>query len=86
MPEPAEPRSFEIDAAEDTCRRVVEELAAANGCDVLELEPLYYDVDPAVAEKLVGGDDSVSGRISFASNGFEVTVRSDGRVGLDPVD
>ncbi len=63
---------------------VVQTLAAAAGCDVMDLDPLHDYVDPDALETIVDGDRGVAvGRstsVSFAVGSRQVTVHSDGEV------
>jgi hypothetical protein len=64
-----------------TSERVVEAVAEASECDVLELPPLYESIDPDALGALV--DAMANGDISFTYANHRVTVDSDGTVSVD---
>lgn len=64
---------------------VVEELAAQEGVDPLDLDvPLYDAIDPDALNALFSptndGTERAGGRIVFTIDGYEVTVDGDGQV------
>ncbi|ELY66492.1 HalOD1 output domain-containing protein [Natronococcus jeotgali] len=67
--------------------RVVEAVADAEGVDPTDLEPsLHEAVDAAALDELfapTAGSARRNGSLSFAYCGYDVTVRSDGRVALE---
>ena len=64
-----------------TGERVVEAVAAASECDVVELPPLYESIDPDALDALV--DSMANGYISFTYADHRVTVDSDETVSVD---
>jgi hypothetical protein len=62
--------------------RIVEEVAAADGRDALELSPLYDVVDPDALERLVGGA-GVS-EFSFEYHGYRVSIDGPNEVSISP--
>ena len=66
-------------------QRVVEAVAAAEGCAPLDLDVPFYDVvDPDALDALVdrGGSDGGCS-VSFVYLGHDVEVRPDGSVAVD---
>lgn len=63
---------------------VVERVAAAEGADPLELDPLYEAIDPDALERLFSpeGGPRPDGRIAFNYCGHTVVVDSDRSVSL----
>jgi hypothetical protein len=65
-----------IPAEQSVSVAVVEALAAVNGCDPTEMDPIGETVDlESVAELLRSSSSSF--RLDFTVGGFEVTVYSD---------
>ncbi|WP_313692337.1 HalOD1 output domain-containing protein [Halorarum halobium] len=67
---------------------VVETVAIAAACEPTVLEPLYETVDPDALDTLIRsiGTDSKDGdaTVTFALDGYQVTVERDGRVDVRP--
>jgi len=67
-------------------RRVVEAVAAENGADPADLDPLYYSVDPESLDALFGDETRHAGRngcrVRFRYAGNRVTVSRDGSVSV----
>lgn len=63
---------------------VVEAVADADGVGPEELAPPLYDaIDPDALERLLATAPGTR-RVVFTYNGYEVTVRGDGSVAIDP--
>lgn len=73
-----EPYEFVLDEEREVVLAIVEEMANVHGCVPTDLEPLYFDVDPATLEQVLDGPDRQQYR--FVSNGIAVTVCGDGRI------
>lgn len=69
-------------------RAVVERIAAEEGTDPTELPPLYGSIDPDALDDFFSRgratDAQSSGRVRFRYAGYDVAVRGDGDVTLDP--
>ncbi|ELZ18507.1 hypothetical protein C477_10588 [Haloterrigena salina JCM 13891] len=67
--------------------RVVREVAAHDGVDPMDLSPpLFRSVDPAALDALFEptyAESARDGRVTFAYDGKQVTVDSDGEVRID---
>lgn len=81
------------DAVRSVCRdgriseTVVRAVAQATGTDVLELDPLYYVVDPDALNRLFDADGTSQPspmELTFTMAGCEVVVRGDGEVVVTP--
>ena len=85
-PETAEPTyvaTFDPDAGEPASEAVVSAVAALSGTSPVELEPLYEAVDPDALDSLVDHArraDAGDHELWFRYAGYDVGVRSDGRV------
>lgn len=75
---------FTIDEERGVTLSIIEEMANILDCTPLDLDPLYYDVNPTALERIVDGDDQQT--MSFVSNGLTVTVYGDGTVELVPAE
>jgi|AntRauMinimDraft_4_1070384.scaffolds.fasta_scaffold00087_34 hypothetical protein len=77
-----------IGEEETISQRVINQVAAATGTDPLDLDPLYYSVDPDCLNSIFESDVSApsrnSGRVQFSMAGCEVTVSADGSVDVSP--
>ena len=75
---------------ETITERVVANVAAATGTDPVDLEPLYYSVDPDCLEGLFGRDNDsrgmVHGHLAFTMEGCRVVVWADGTVDVHSAD
>lgn len=75
---------------EDLGILVVMGVAAVADLDHTELQPLNQVVDPDALNKLFAprkdGVQRVGGRVSFTLSGYHVTVYSEGRIVIDPID
>lgn len=60
--------------------RVVVAVADEKDVGVTDLEPLYNSIDPDSLTKIVSTDSSAS--VTFSFEGFDVTVRGEGRIEL----
>lgn len=62
---------------------VITALSTVRRCDSSELEPLYKSIDTDSLNTLI---DSASGEtaVTFAVNGFEVTVQASGAIEISP--
>ena len=88
--------SYEVTEDESLSEGVVEAVASEAGVDAVpaggpgaegSLAPLYSVVDPdALDSVFCGGDgaDGGHGEVTFSYHGYEVTVRSEGRIELTP--
>lgn len=56
--------------------------------DPLELEPLYETIDPDTLDDFVesGGTAELDGHVSFAFEGYDVTVHASGLLEIRPAD
>ncbi|MDS0474662.1 HalOD1 output domain-containing protein [Natrinema sp. 1APR25-10V2] len=63
----------------DISHRVAEKVAAANGTDPLNLDPLYNRIDPDCLNSLFQ-DETSEGYVEFLMAGCNVTVQADGTV------
>ncbi|MFP8957741.1 HalOD1 output domain-containing protein [Natrialbaceae archaeon A-CW3] len=63
---------------------VVDAMSTTLSCTPTDLKPLYYDVDPSALESVI--DHAGHQHLYFESNGLAVTVASDGRIALAPLD
>jgi hypothetical protein len=59
---------------------VLEVVAAAEGCDPRELNPLYERIDPEAIDTLV--NSPMQGQITFTYHGYELQVHGDGEVAV----
>ena len=62
--------------------RIVTKVAAAKGVDQAELTPLYDRVESDALDSVIESMDD-SGTVAFEYEGYEVSLRGDGRVELD---
>lgn len=60
---------------------VTEAVAAVSGCDVFELDPLFDAIDPDFLAAMVAcrGWDA---ELTFAYEGYSITVSSDGEIAI----
>lgn len=58
--------------------RVIQRVADADNCDMLELPPLSDATDPDALETFI--EKTSSGEVSFLYAGYEVSVESDGTI------
>lgn len=66
--------------------RVVAAIADRESVNPCDLEPRLYDViDPDALDTLFRSA-GMTGEVAFTYRGYEITVRSDGELILDPVD
>lgn len=68
---------------------VVEAVATATETDPLEIAPLHRTVDPDALDHLfepADEDGKASGWLRFSFAGCRVAVRSDGHIGVEPLD
>lgn len=80
-PDPRDPDAV------DPGRAVVEAVAAAEGVAPIALEPTLGSViDVDALNELFEFRDRTNGRVAFNYHGYRVTVDSDGRVTVEPVD
>lgn len=78
-------------AREKPSTKVVRAVAAYKGVKPTEFEePLYDAIDLEALDSLfidrVNGDSRPGGQVVFTYGGYEVTVSSDGRVDVKPLD
>lgn len=88
--------SYEVTEDESLSEGVVEAVATEAGVDAVppagpgagrSLAPLYSVVDPDALDSVFcsrDGADGVHGEVTFGYHGYEVTVRSEGRIELTP--
>jgi hypothetical protein len=72
---------WDADGTSSVIAVVTEAVAAVNGCDVLELDPLFEAVDPDFLATMVANRDW-DAELTFAYEGHSVTVSSDGEVAI----
>ncbi|WP_049889298.1 HalOD1 output domain-containing protein [Natronolimnohabitans innermongolicus] len=76
--------TFDPDTGEPASVTVVTAVASLSGVGPLELEPLYEAVDPDALDALVRHthrvEDTGTHELWFSYEGYDVGVRSDGRV------
>jgi arginase family enzyme len=82
----AETYHVACDGAELVSTNVVLSVAALEGVRPTELDPLAMTVDPDALDDLFAPGTEVRGRVSFTYEGYDVTVRSDGRLEVVPAD
>ena len=88
QPETAEPTyvtTFDPDAGEPASEAVVAAVAAVSGAPTVDLEPLYEVLDPDALDSLIEHarrTDAGTHELQFAYAGYDVGVRSDGRIQL----
>lgn len=75
--------SEETDDGEPITTAVVEAIAEVEGCDPTDLEQLHGAIDTDALDALFDDGRIREGRLSFVYSGYEVTVTSDGVVGID---
>ncbi|MFP9192415.1 HalOD1 output domain-containing protein [Natronosalvus vescus] len=63
---------------------VVDAMSTTLSCTPTDLEPIYHDVDPPALESVI--DHPGHQHLYFESNGLAVTISSDGRIALAPLD
>lgn len=82
--EPTYVTTFDPDAGERASEAVVTAVAAVSGKRPVDLEPLYEAVDPDALDALIDharrGDDDGTHELWFAYAGYDVGLRSDGRI------
>lgn len=65
-------------------QRIVRKVADRNDVDPLDLEPLYYTIEPEYIEGLVEDDSlasgDIQGKLAFSYSGCHVEVLADGSV------
>lgn len=61
---------------------IVEAVAAVDGVDTAELEPLYEYIDPAVLNKLYGQKGG-QWRLTFQYTDHQITLTHDGKLFVD---
>lgn len=61
---------------------LVETVAAVDGVDTAELDPLYEHIDPAILDKLYGQKGS-QWRLKFQYSDHQITLTHDGRIYVD---
>lgn len=65
------------------CTKLVFALSSLTDDDPTTLSPVYYAVEPDALEALVKGQ-ARGAELSFAYEGYLVTVRDDGRISFSP--
>ena len=78
----AQERRNTSDGRELVSTRIVTEVAAAKGVDQAELTPLYDRVESDALDRVVESMDD-AGTVTFEYEGYEVSVRGDGRVEIE---
>lgn len=83
--EPATLQTSIYTADESVSEAVVETVASVSGVDPVELDPLYYAIDPdaldaVFASRSAPGDLPRDVRLSFSYVGLQVTVTAAGRI------
>lgn len=66
----------------DLVQSVVEAISRAEDTDPTDLDPVYEVIDPDALNELFDGKRGNAGKVEFRYHGYDVTVRSDGRVTL----
>ncbi|WP_207588185.1 HalOD1 output domain-containing protein [Halomontanus rarus] len=89
--EPATPQTNIYAADESVSEAVVETVASVSGVDPVELDPLYYTIDPDALDALfaprpAAGDLPRDVRLSFSYVGLRVTVTAAGRIIVEDED
>lgn len=62
----------------DITNRILNAVAYREGCDVLDLPPLYDAIDPEALEETV--QNEVMSDIEFTYNGYQIRVEQGGNV------
>lgn len=83
--EAATPQTNIYAADEPVSEVVIETVASVSGVDPIELDPLYYAIDPDALDALfeprpAAGDLPRDVRLSFSYVGLQVTVTAAGRI------
>jgi len=63
---------------------VVEAIAAVRRSDPIDLDPLYHVVDAEALDALVANTNQANVSVSFDIEDLRVTVRSKGRIEIEP--
>lgn len=72
------------DTSKSVSMAIVDDVAEKEGVHPLELEPpLQAVVDTDALTNLCDGESSKVIRVEFQYHGYEITVKSDGRVAVD---
>ncbi|MFD1643615.1 HalOD1 output domain-containing protein [Halohasta litorea] len=75
---------FDTDEEDTVSKRVINRVADVTGTDPLELEPLYYCVDPDCLNSIFENNKSTpsqcGGHVQFSMAGCQVIVNADGSV------
>jgi hypothetical protein len=74
---------FHLDESDDPIVAIVEAVAALEGVDTTDLQPLYDAIDPDVIDTVARSDDDADRQARFEYCGYEITVRADGSVLVD---
>ncbi|WP_049928981.1 HalOD1 output domain-containing protein [Halopiger goleimassiliensis] len=75
--------TFDPDAGESASESVITAVAALSGTRPVDLPPLYEAVDPDALDSLIAHarrTDAGTHELWFSYDGFDVSVRSDGRI------
>ena len=81
--EPTYVTTFDPDSGERASEAVITAVAALTGSRPIDLEPLYEAVDPDALDSLIDHaqrTDAGTHELWFAYAGYEIGVRSDGRI------
>lgn len=73
-----------FDDGTDAVVAIVEAVATVTNCDLTAMSPLYETVDPEALTDIVTGDRGRPVEVSFAYEGCQVSVSSDGRIVVEP--
>ncbi len=67
----------------DTSHTIITEIARLEGCDPIDLPPLYEAVDPDGLDSAIESVSDSDLSIEFLYNGYYVTVMGDGSIEIN---
>lgn len=69
----------ELNSSDSICEAITSAVATAEGCSMVELDPLYEAVDvDALAGLFASGPDTDTTVVQFSYHGYELVVTDDG--------